>query len=288
MMNRKRRIKEILFEYAMITLGSVIMSVSLILFLGPAKIAPGGVSGLAVIVYNLFDIPMGITMLIANIPLFILGLKILGPKFGPRTFYSFTIVSIATDIMDKYMDLKPATEDPLLAAIFGGVVIGMGLGIVFRNKGTTGGSDIVGQVINKYSNMSVGTGIMIIDFFIISISGVAFQNINLALYGFIGLFFSTRVIDIMIDGFDYARAFYIISDKHEEMVEMINKKMDRGGTLLHGKGIYTGKDREVLFAVVTRREVAKLRELVKNIDPQAFVIISNIHEVLGNGFRSRI
>ncbi|MBN2280148.1 MAG: YitT family protein [Candidatus Marinimicrobia bacterium] len=286
-MTRKHDWREILLEYVLITIGSVIMSSSLVLFLGPAKIAPGGVSGLAVIIYNIFNIPMGITMLVLNIPLFLIGLKLLGPKFGPRTFYSFTIVSLATDFMDKYLKLKPATDDPLLAAIFGGVVIGMGLGIVFRNKGTTGGSDIVGQVINKYSNMSVGTGIMIIDFFIISISGAAFRNINLALYGFIGLFFSTRVIDIMLDGFDYARAFYIISDKYEEMIDVINKKMDRGGTLLHGKGIYTGQDRKVLFAVVTRREVSKLRELVKDIDPKAFVIISNIHEVLGNGFRSR-
>ena len=287
-MSRKHNWKRIIFEYTMIAIGSVIMSCSLVLFLGPAKIAPGGVSGLAVIVYNIFNIPMGITMLVLNIPLFFIGLKLLGPKFGSRTFFSFTIVSIVTDIMDKYLKLKPATEEPLLAAIFGGVVIGMGLGIVFRNKGTTGGSDIVGQVINKYSNISVGTGIMIIDFFIISISGIAFQNINLALYGFIGLFFGTRVIDIMIDGFDYARAFYIISDKHEEMITIINNKMDRGGTLLHGQGIYTGEDREVLFAVVTRREVATLREMVKDIDPKAFVIISNIHEVLGNGFRSRI
>ena len=272
----------------MIAIGSIIMSSSLVLFLGPAKIAPGGVSGLAIIIYNMFGISMGITMIVLNIPLFIMGLKVLGPKFGPRTFFSFTIVSIATDIMDKYLKLKPATEEPLLAAIFGGVVIGMGLGIVFRYKGTTGGSDIVGQVINKYSNMSVGTGIMSIDFFIILISGIAFQNINLALYGFISLFFAVRVIDIMIDGFDYARAFYIISEKHEEMIEVINKKMDRGGTLLHGQGIYSGEDREVLFAVVTRREVAKLRDMVKDIDPNAFVIISNIHEVLGNGFRSRI
>jgi len=287
-MSRKHNWKEIVFDYTMIAIGSIIMSCSLVLFLGPARIAPGGVSGLAVIVDNLFDIPMGLTMLVANIPLFIIGLKILGPKFGPRTFFSFTVVSIATDVMDKYLKLKPATEEPLLAAIFGGVVIGMGLGIVFRYKGTTGGSDIVGQVINKYSNMSVGTGIMIIDFFIISISGIAFQNINLALYGFIGLFFGARVIDIMIDGFDYARAFYIISDNHEEMIEVINKKMDRTGTILHGQGIYSGEDRKVLFAVVTRREVTKLRELVTDIDPNAFVIISNIHEVLGNGFRSRI
>jgi uncharacterized membrane-anchored protein YitT (DUF2179 family) len=285
---KKHGWKSIVWQYLIITFGSVIMSLSLVLFLGPAKIAPGGVSGLAIVVYNLFEIPMGITMLILNIPLFLLGLKLLGRKFGPRTFFSFTVLSVATDIFDKYLNLQAATNEPLLAAIFGGVVMGAGLGIVFRNKGTTGGSDIIGQVINKYTNMSVGTGIMVIDFFIITLAGLAFKNINLALYGFISLFFSGRVVDIMLDGFDYARAFYIISDKYEEMIEVINNKMDRGGTLLDGKGIYTGAERKVLFAVVTRKEVAKLRELVEDIDPEAFVIISNIHEVLGNGFRRRL
>ena len=287
-MKIKQNLRTVFFEYMVIAFGSIVMSLSLVLFLGPAKIAPGGVSGLAIVVYNIWGIPMGITMLVLNIPLFLIGLKLLGRKFGPRTFYSFTIVSIATDLINKYAHLKPATEDPLLAAIFGGVVIGAGLGIVFRFKGTTGGSDIVGQVINKYSNMSVGTGIMAIDFFIITIAGLAFQNINLALYGFISLFFSARVIDIMIDGFDYARAFFIISDKQEEITKLINEKMDRGGTLLHGQGIYTGEVREVIFAVVTRKEVTKLRNLVKEIDPKAFMIISNIHEVLGNGFRTRL
>ncbi len=287
-MKNKNSVLKIFIEYMIIAFGSIIMSLSLVLFLGPAKIAPGGVSGLAIVFSNLWGIPMGMSMLVMNIPLFFIGLKLLGRKFGPRTFFSFTMVSLFTDLMDRFMELKPATEDPLLAAIFGGVVIGAGLGIVFRYKGTTGGSDIVGQIINKYSNMSVGTGIMIIDFFIITISGLAFKNINLALYGFISLYFGARVIDIMLDGFDYARAFFIISEKQEEITKVVNEEMDRGGTLLHGKGIYTGKEREVLFAVVTRKEVTKLRDLVKDIDPQAFMIITNIHEVLGNGFRTRL
>ena len=287
-MLKKTQWKSIIWEYTLILIGSIIMSLSLVMFLGPAKIAPGGVSGLAIIVYNLFKIPMGLTMLILNIPLFLIGFKLLGRKFGPRTFFSFMMVSISTDILDKYANIQSATDDPLLAAIFGGIVIGAGLGIVFRNKGTTGGSDIVGQIINKYSNMSVGTSIMIIDFFIITIAWIAFKDINLALYGFISLFFGARVIDIMIDGFDYARAFFIISDKLEEIVEVFNNEMDRGGTLLDGQGIFRGEERKVLFAVVTRKEVAKLRGLVEAIDPKAFVIISNIHEVLGNGFRRRL
>ncbi len=286
-MNRKINFKAIVGEYFFIAIGSVMMSLALVMFLEPAKIAPGGVGGLAIVIYNLFDIPMGLSMLILNVPLFVLGIKLLGTKFGPRTFYSFTILSLTTDFFDKVLNIQAATDDPLLAGIFGGVIMGAGLGLVFRNKGTSGGSDIVGQVLNKYTNMSVGKGIMVIDFFIITLAGLVFRDINLVLYGFISLFFLGRVLDIMIDGFDYARAFYIISEKQDKIIAAINEKMDRGGTLLKGKGFYTGEERCVLFAVVTRKEVAKLRGLIKEIDPRAFVIISNIHEVLGKGFKTR-
>ncbi len=286
-MINQNNLKKIIFDYTFIAIGSVIMSLGLIMFLVPLKIAPGGVSGLGVVLYHLFKFPIGVSMLIMNIPLFFLGIKEFGTKFGPRTFFSFSLVSITTDFFDKVMHVEAATSDPLLASIFGGIILGLGLGIVFKFKGTTGGSDIVGQLINKHTNMSVGTGIMSVDFFIISIAGIAFQNINLALYGFISLYFSSKIIDVVIDGFDYARGFYIISEKQDEIMRAINKKMDRSGTVLSGKGIYSGTKRDILFAVVTRKEDAKLKEIVKNIDPLAFVVIANIHEVVGNGFRTR-
>lgn len=284
----KQKLKSIIYEYTGLATGSAIMSLGLVLFLIPAKIAPGGVSGIGIVLHHLFDLPVGMIMLIFNFPLFILGLKILGKQFGPRTFFSFIFVSITTDLFDKILHLGAATENLLLTSIFGGILLGIGLGIVFRFKGTTGGSDIVGQIIHKYTIVTIGTAILFVDFFIISFAGIAFHNVNLALYGFISLYFSSKVLDVILDGFEYARSFYIISEKQNEIIEAITGEMGRGGTEIYGKGFYTRKERNILFTVVTRKEVAILRQLVKKIDPNSFVIIANVHEVLGEGFRPRI
>lgn len=284
----KQKIKSIVFEYCGLAIGSVIMALALVFFLIPAKIAPGGVSGLAIVLYHLFDLPVGLLMLLFNIPLFIVGLRLLGKQFGSRTLFSFIVVSLVTDFYDTVLRLDAATTDPLLASIFGGIVLGIGLGVVFRFKGTTGGSDIVGQIINKYSNVSVGVGILIVDFFVITFAGLVFRNINLALYGFISLYFSSKVLDLILDGFDYARAFYIISEKQDEIIALITQDMGRGGTEISGSGFYTRKERNVLYTVVTRREVATLRQEIQKIDPRAFIIITNVHEVIGEGFRQRI
>jgi len=284
----KQKIKTIVYEYFGLAFGSAIMSLGLVLFLIPGKIAPGGVSGIGIVLHYLFNLPVGVVMLLFNIPLFILGMKVLGKQFGPRTLFSFIFLSLITDFFDKVLHLGAATDNLLLTSIFGGILLGIGLGIVFRFKGTTGGSDIVGQIIHKYSNITVGTAILIVDFFIISFAGIAFKDINLALYGFISLYFSSKVLDVILDGFDYARSFYIISEKQDEIIEAITREMGRGGTEIYGRGFFTRKERNILFTVVTRKEVTYLRQLVKQIDPDSFVIISNIHEVLGEGFRPRV
>lgn len=284
----KQKVKSIVFEYLGLAFGSIIISLGLVFFLIPNKIAPGGVSGLAIVFYHLFKLPVGMIMLIFNIPVFLIGLKVLGKQFGPRTIFSFVLVSISTDVCDKVLRLPSTTDNLLLSSIFGGIVLGLGLGIVFRFKGTTGGSDIVGQIINKYCNISVGIGILIVDFFVISFAGFAFRNINLAFYGFISLYFCIKIVDLILDGFDYAKCFYIITEKREEIIEAITRDMDRGGTEIKGVGFWTKKDRNILFTVVTRKEVATLRQIVKRIDPKAFVIIANVHEVVGEGFRLRV
>jgi uncharacterized membrane-anchored protein YitT (DUF2179 family) len=275
-------------EYLAISFGAMLTALALILFLVPAKIAPGGVSGLGMIFYHSFGLPVGWTMLAFNIPLFILGVKVLGKQFGSRTAFAFSLVSIGYEFFDQVLNLQPATNDPLLSAVFGGIVLGIGLGIVFRAKGTTGGSDILGQVIHKFSNISIGIGILIVDFFVISFAGLAFHDVTLALYGFISLYASSKIIDIVMDGFDYARSLYIISDKQNEIIDVITNDMQRGGTLITGKGFFTGQERNILFTVVTRKEITTIHQIVKEIDPKAFIIISNVHEVLGEGFRPRI
>jgi len=287
-MSIQLKMKTIIFEYLIIIAGAIVVTAGLILFLVPAKIAPGGVSGLAMVLHHLFGFPVGMTMLVFNIPLFLLGLKTLGKRFGMRTVFAFTTVSLVYDLFDHVFHLQPATTDPLLAAVFGGIVLGLGLGIVFRAKGSTGGSDILGQVIHKYSNVSVGIGILMVDFFVISLAGLAFHNVSLTLYGFISLYASSKVIDVVLDGFDYARSLYIVSEKQNEIINTITRDLNRGGTVISGTGFYTRKERNILFTVVTRKEVATIRQTVQQIDPNAFIIISNVHEVLGEGFRPRV
>lgn len=284
----KQKMKNIVWEYCGLTVGALIMALALVFFLIPAKIAPGGVSGIAIVLHTLFQFPVGVVMLVFNIPLYLIGLKLLGKTFGVRTLYAFIFVSVFTDFIGDILKVPIATNDPLLASIFGGIVLGIGLGIVFRFKGTTAGSDIVGQIINKYTNISVGMGILTVDFFVITFAGIAFHDVNLALYGFISLYFSSKVLDLILDGFDYARSFHIISEKQDEIIDLITNDMNRGGTEIKGVGFYTRQARNVLYTVVTRKEVATLRQEILKIDPRAFVIISNVHEVIGEGFRKRI
>jgi len=282
----KTKIKTII-DYLFITAGAMIMSLALVLFLSPNKIAAGGVSGLAIVFHHLFKIPIGITMLIFNIPLFLIGIKYLGKRFGIRTLFGMISFSVFTDFFDKILHFQSITDEPLLASLYGGLLIGVGLGIIFKVRGSTGGSDIVAQIFSHKGIMSAGNTFLLIDFIVISFAGISFQGIEYALWGFIGLYVSSRVIDVIISGLGYAKACYIISKKSEVIKDEIFSKMNRGVTFFKGKGAYLQEDRNIIFCIVTRREVAKLRDIVKVTDPDAFVIIQDVHQVLGRGFKPR-
>jgi len=277
----------IFFDYLLILVGTNLMGLSLVLFLSPNKIAAGGVSGLAVVINFLFKIPIGITMLIFNIPLFLIGLKILGKRFGIRTLFGMICFSLFTDFYNDILHLEVLTEVPLLASLYGGLLLGIGLGIVFRAKGSTGGSDIIAQIFSQKRIMTAGNTFILFDFFVISIAGFTFRGIEFALWGFIALYVSSKVIDVIISGLGYAKASIIISDKYDEIKQVIFEKMNRGVTYLKSEGAYTGKERDAILCIVSRREISKLSEIVKDIDPDAFVIIQEVHQVLGKGFKPR-
>lgn len=263
------------------------MSLSLVWFLSPNKIAAGGVSGLAIVLHHLFNMPIGATMLIFNVPLFLLGVKYLGKLFGIRTIIGMVLFSFFTDFFDKILKFSAVTDNPLLATLYGGLLMGIGLGIVFRARGSTGGSDIVAQIFSNKGIMSAGNTFILIDFFVIALAGISFQGIEYALWGFIALYVSSKIVDVVIAGLGYAKASYIISAKSKEIKDEILKKMDRGVTMLKGKGGYSEEDRDIILCILTKREVTRLRNLVKQIDPDAFVIIQDTYEVLGKGFRPR-
>ncbi|MDI6604482.1 MAG: YitT family protein [Thermoanaerobacteraceae bacterium] len=276
------KVKKIIYDFVWITIGTLLLTLSLDLFLAPNRIAPGGISGLAIVLQHIFGWPVGAVILLINIPLFIISIKILGTGFGAKTLYSTMLLGVSVDV---FSFLKPLTHDPMLAAVYGGITMGLGLGIVFKYGATTGGTDMAAMTIHKYVPfLSVGRILLIIDFIIIVLAGIVFTP-ELALYALATEFLGIKVIDIVQEGTDYERIAIIISDKYEDISKSILYDMNRGVTELKGVGAYSKKDKNVLLCVVTRNEVTNLRELVKKADPAAFVILTTAHEVMGEGFR---
>lgn len=280
--------KEKLLEYFVITIGSAIYALAVVLFLLPYKIAPGGITGIAVIINQLTGFPAGAAMLCFNIPIFIAGIKYLGADFGVKSLYATIIISLFTDVFNEVMHLKIAISDPILAPIFGGVIFGAGLGFIIKVGGGTSGSNTVARIIARYTNFKQGTSIMIINSGVIVVAGIIFRSADLALYGFLSLYASTVVIDLIVEGLEYARGAYIISKHSIEIADVILYEMERGATAIKGQGLYTHEDRDLLFVVVTRKEIHNLVAIVKKIDPKAFCIITPVHEVVGEGFRRRV
>ncbi|MCK5076079.1 MAG: YitT family protein [Calditrichia bacterium] len=298
-----------LIDYIFITIGSFIMAVGIGVFLVDAQVVPGGVSGLAMAFHYLSgnSIPVGLLMWAFNVPLFIWGIKVLGKSFGARTFYGFTTNAFFIDLLRgayipsiRWQDSDTIQyllkNDFFFLILLGAVFLGVGLGIIFKFKGTTAGSDIVAAIGQKKWGMMPGQVIMFTDFFVISFAGIIIQlkglavqapAIALTLYAFMLLFISSRLVDIIIDGFDYARSAYIISDKHYAISNQIMYKLSRGATTLQGKGLYRNQQRDIVFTVVNRKEVQILRDIVEEIDPNAFIILNTVHEVMGNGFKRR-
>lgn len=268
--------------YAGIMLGATLTAVSLNVFLIPNKVAAGGVSGLATVLHYLLGLPVGLTMLALNIPLFLLSVKILGSRFGFNTLLGAAFLSAAIDITAPI--LSGLTHDLLLNSLYGGVLVGIGMGIVFRFEGTTAGTDLAAAMLHKLLGVSVGQALLGVDFFVIASAGLAFHNAELSLYALISLFVTTQIIDLVQDGPSTGKAFFIMTVMPDAIAESIISELARGVTLFHGRGGYTKQFREILLCVVSKGEVTRLKELVYHIDKQAFVIVADVHEVLGEGF----
>jgi uncharacterized membrane-anchored protein YitT (DUF2179 family) len=283
----KNRLIKILTDSMLLLIGSSLMALAYNLFLIPHKVVPGGVGGLAMILNHLFDTPVGLIGMGLNVPLLIVGVRLLGRSYGLKTIVGILLFSLQVDFFTYIVPIPSGTDDIILACIFGGIMLGTGLGLVFRCGGSTGGSDIVGRVLNQYSNLSIGSAILAVDFVVISLAGLVYGQFELALYGFLNLYLQTRVIDLVLEGFSYTRAILIISDKSAEIGQAITETLGRGATLLDGSGVYTHEEKKVILSVLSKKEVARVRDLIRRIDPQAFVIITDVYEVQGEGFHSR-
>lgn len=265
------------------TLGSALFALGFALFLIPNDINTGGISGLAMILRELLGFgSVGSLTLIINIPLFLIG----GLKIGKRFFAGSLVGMIVSSVlMDVFTMISFQTPDPLLGGLYGGVLCGAGLGLVFMAGASTGGSDIVVRLVKKkYRNLPIGRISMMFDTVVVLLTGVVFRDISKALYSGVVVFVCGQVIDAVVYRFDYSRVALIISKEHEAIAQAIGEKLDRGATYLHGAGSYSGQDMEIVLTVVRKGQLAELKELVMDIDRSAFVIVQEAHQVLGDGF----
>lgn len=261
--------------------GVFLLAIGLTFFLEPNTIAPGGVTGFAIVFKKITGIPIYITNLAINIPLFIIGVIILGKNFGWKTLYATALLSLFL----KVIPTQAVTPDLLLSSIFGGLVSGIGLGIVFKFGGTTGGTDLAGSILNKlFPSLSLSTFMMAIDVVVVAFAGIVDKKVETSLYSVISLFITVKVIDLILEGIGYLKGFIIITDKPEEISEKIMKDLDRGVTLFKGKGMYTKEEKDVLLCVVNRFQFAKTKDIVYDIDKDAFIMVTEMSEVLGEGF----
>ncbi len=272
-----------LYEILGVSLGVLLTALGLDLFLIPNKIAAGGVSGIATILYYLIGAPVGITMLVLNVPLFILGILRLGLPFGFRSLYGTISLSLAIDLLAPVLPVP--TQDVLLASLYGGVLVGLGLGLVFRYKGTTGGTDLAAAVLRTYTGANIGRLLFLVDGAVVLAAWATFDSAELAMYALLTIFIVSWLIDVVQEGISYARAFLIISRHPSDIAAAIVEGLNRGATAWSARGVYTGTDREVVLSVVNRSEVSRLKEIVYQVDPGAFVILADVHEVLGEGFK---
>lgn len=274
---------KLLQRMLLLTVGAAFMAVGLEIFLVPNNIIDGGITGLSIIFAHLTGWKLGIFLVVLNLPFLFLGYKQIGKTFALSTLYAVLIMSIGTVLLHP---VQPLTIDPLLAAVFGGVILGVGVGMVIRSGGSLDGTEIVAILLNKRVPFSVGEIVMFFNFFILGSAGFVF-GWDHAMYSLIAYFIAFKMIDVTIEGFEDSKAVWIISDNSVDIGEAIMHRLGRGVTYLHGEGAFTGGTKRVIFCVITRLEEAKLKSIVQEKDATAFLAVGNIHDVKGGRFKKK-
>ncbi len=276
--------KRALWDYVLILLGALIQALALRLFLVPADLVSGGISGLAQLVNHYTALPIGMMVLVGNIPLFIMGWGYLGgPRFAIRTMLSILSFSVFTDILTFFLPSAGVTDDMVLNTLYGGLLLGIGLGIVYRGRGTSGGTDILGRILNRHTGMTISQAYLITDSLVVLGAGFVFGWTK-ALYGLVLIYVSGIAAEVALQGTNIIRTAMIITTQTEAIKQAIMEDLQRGVTILSGTGGYTGESRDVIYCAVSRMEINRLKALVHEIDPQAFMVIGQVQEALGEGF----
>lgn len=275
--------KKIFKRAFFITLGAFLMAIGLESFLVPNRVIDGGITGISIMLSSLTDIKLGVFIFMLNLPFFFIGYKQIGKTFAISTMYGIIVLSLSITLLHG---MPVFTEDVLLASVFGGIVLGVGIGLVIRYGGSLDGTEILAILVNKSLPFSVGEVIMFFNIFILGSAGFVFEW-NSAMYSLIAYFVAFKTIDVVIQGLDESKSAWIISDKYIEIGDALNNRLGRGVTYLNGEGAYTGDDKKVIFCVITRLEEAKLNSIVEELDPDAFLAVGNIAEVRGGRFKKR-
>ena len=279
------KIKKYIIDVIGTVVGSAIMAIGISSFLLPNQLSSGGFSGVATITYYLLKIPMGAMIMALNIPLFLFAGYRLGKEFFIKSLIGTFSLSAFIDILDKY---PPITTDRFLACIYGGVIIGIGTAIILRVDSSTGGTELIANIIKTYNPyISMSKYLTIIDIVIIGLNVIFFKHIEICLYSAITIYLYGQMIDIIFEGVHYTKLLFIISDKNEQISQVISQKVKRGVTGLHGKGMYSDKNKLVLICAASRGDVSKIKDIANRIDRNCFIVIANAREVLGKGFKEK-
>ena len=276
-------IRKIAKETFFIVIGCLFMAMGTSLFLLPNQLSSGGFAGIATIIYYLFNLPLGTTMLILNIPLFILTFIRVGKEVAIKGVFGTIMLSLFIDILEKF---EPLTQDRFLACIYGGILVGIGTAIVLKANASTGGTDLLSYIIRSFKpHYRAGNLIVIVDTAIVLLNVIFFREIEIGLYSAIAIYLNGKMIDIVFEGIYFTKTMFIISNKYKEIAQEIGQKLDRGSTAVYAKGMYTREKRMMLWCVASRGEVAKIKEIAQEIDPRAFIVISSAREAWGKGFK---
>jgi len=276
------RVKKTIINSIYVLIGVVLITISINCFFLKLKIAPGGVSGLATVIYYLTNISVGTIVFVLNIPLFIAGFLSFGKRFSIKTLLATFLLSF---LLDNTLFLPQITDDILLASVFGGIIMGAGMALVFKGGATTGGTDILAKVVNKYlPAFNISEQLFVIDGLVVVFAMIVFRDFDIGLYSIITIWLSAKVIDIVFEGVGFAKAMFIISNNGEEIGKRIMDEVGRGVTGLSGEGMYLKTDKKILLTVVDRTQIPTIRKISKDIDKKAFIIITYVRQALGEGF----
>ena len=290
-------------DYGQIVGGTFIMAVGFVFFISPYKLAPGGVYGISIMLHHLYEmyhssisnflglnlppkLDISIAAICMDIPLCIIGIKVMGKAFGIKTVLSFILLAIFTYIFENLWGYEPlVVDDIMLSTIFGAVCVGIGSGLIFRTGATSGGTDVISMILSRKLSIPLGTMVIIVDSCVVLMAFIAFKDIKIPLYSFIVIYITGRIVNAAVYGFRNIKTLLIVSEKYEEIAKFI-LELERGGTILYGKGMYTGENKNIIFSNVNPKEVTQIQKFIKEIDPKAFITIIDAGQVVGEGFRS--